>query len=112
MNNNTKLLKTRFPRPTRFAVRPALASSPRGRLDADLEKLKSRLLDKRLAAARSAVPGGVLRQAADEAASLAWLTPFPLLVLPALFDELADTAQVRARKQAEIRQRSHLLLAA
>lgn len=110
MNNNTRLQPARFAPPARLAPKPA--SPGRAQRDADLEQLKEQLLAQRFTLAPGTAPRATLRQAADEAASRAWLTPFPLLVLPALFDELADTAEVRARKQAEILQRSHLLLAA
>jgi hypothetical protein len=38
---------------------------------------------------------GPVKQAANEAAGIAWTTPFPLLVFPTLFQEKVD----RARKQ-------------
>src|ERR1051325_2488150 len=47
-----------------------------------------------------------LRRAADDAASLAWMTPFPLLVLPELFFEKAAEACVRSQRQRQIWQRS------
>ncbi|HEY9173029.1 MAG TPA: hypothetical protein VI136_12145 [Verrucomicrobiae bacterium] len=112
MNENTQRLRPRFARPTRFAVRPALVPNRHGPADLELEALKSRLLAEQTRVARAFVPGDLLRQAADEAASLAWLTPYPLLVLPTLLEELVDTAAARARKQADIRQRSQMLQAA
>ena len=112
MNENTKRLRTRFARPTRFAVRPGTAPNRPGPPNLELEVLKSRLLAEQTRVARAFVPADLLRQAADEAASLAWLTPYPLLVLPTLFDELVDTAAARTRKQADIRQRSQMLQAA
>jgi hypothetical protein len=53
-----------------------------------------------------------LRRAASEAAALAWATQYPLLVFPALFEEKADMALLRAARQEQIRQRSRELLAA
>ena len=50
------------------------------------------------------------RRAANEAAALAWITAYPLLVFPALFDEKADMAISRAERQEEIRERSRELL--
>jgi hypothetical protein len=35
-----------------------------------------------------------------------------LLVFPALFEEMAETALLRARRQEQVRQRSRVLLAA
>lgn len=112
MNDNRTLLRARFGPPTRFTVQPEPAASRFGLPNLELEALKIRLLAERSKTARALVPGNALRHAADEATSLAWLTPYPLLLLPGLFDELVDTAATRTRKQAEIRQRSPMLLAA
>jgi hypothetical protein len=112
MNENTRQLKARFGPPTRFTVRPGPAPSRFGLPNLELEALKARLLAEHTRATRAFVPGDTLRWVADEAASLAWLTPYPLLVLPVLLEELVGVAAARARKQAEIRQRSPMLLAA
>jgi hypothetical protein len=42
---------------------------------------------------------------------LAWVTRYPLLVFPALFDEQAEAALLRAERQEQVRQRSRELLA-
>jgi hypothetical protein len=49
--------------------------------------------------------------AGREAASLAWQTPFPLLVYPGLFEEKAHAARERALRQACVHQKSLELLA-
>lgn len=71
-----------------------------------LEELKQRLLLETTSA--RCEPGTLsrLRRAAEDAASLAWTTPFPLLVLPELFSEKAEEACTRSQRQREIRQRS------
>ena len=46
-----------------------------------------------------------MRRAANEAAALAWLTPFPLLVLPALLDEKAEAARRQAERQQTVTKR-------
>jgi len=51
-----------------------------------------------------------LRRAADEAASVAWFTPFPLLFLPTLLEEKAASAFRHEKRQREIRQRTEGLL--
>jgi hypothetical protein len=112
MNENKRQLKARFGPPTRFMVRPEPAPNRFGLPNLELEAFKRRLLAERTKAVRALVPGDALRQAADEATSLACLTPYPLLVLPTLFDELVDAAAARTRKQAEVRQRSRMLQAA
>lgn len=112
MNRSTKRLKTRFAPYTRFAVRPGAAAPCHGPPGAALEALKAQLLTEQLKATRALVPDEAIRWAADEATSLAWLTGYPLLVLPTLFEELVNAAARRARTQASIRQRSVLLQAA
>ena len=56
--------------------------------------------------------GTQLRRVANEAAALAWVTQYPLLVYPALFEEQAEAASLRAERQEQVRQRSRELLAA
>lgn len=51
------------------------------------------------------------KQAANEAAGIAWTTEFPLLVFPALFDELARRERSRQNRQQQIRARSEHLIA-
>ncbi len=51
-----------------------------------------------------------LRRAANEAASLAWVTPFPLLFFPTLLEEKARTARRQQARQKRIRQQSRTLL--
>ncbi len=52
-----------------------------------------------------------LRRAANEAAALAWLTPYALLVFPTLLEEKAQAARHQTLRQAGIRRRSRNLLA-
>jgi hypothetical protein len=52
-----------------------------------------------------------LRRAANEAAAVAWITSYPLLVFPALFEEKAQAALAHAERQNWILQRSRELLA-
>jgi hypothetical protein len=76
-----------------------------------LERLKNYLLRTRLETLPEAGYNAYLRRAANEAAALAWVTPYPTLVFPALFEEKAETALLQAEKQERIRERSALLLA-
>ena len=75
-----------------------------------LEELKERLLRENLLAASDAALLPRLRRAAAEAASLAWTTPYPLLVLPVLLGEKLAEASRQAQRQREIRERSRSLL--
>ena len=78
----------------------------RGTLECELDQLKARLLRQVLEQAGDPELNAPLRRAANEAASLAWFTPFPLLVFPLLLDEKAQEVQRQAARQREIRQRS------
>ena len=79
--------------------------------ESDLERLKNRIL--REAVARTASPAllAPLRRAANEAASLAWLEPHPLLVFPELFAEKLLLARRRAQRQERIHARMDHLIA-
>jgi len=92
-------------------VRPAPPAPFRAIQQTEFEKLKDQLLAERLEEAGEPQFNSDLRRAANEAAALAWVTPYPLLVFPALFEEKAETALVRLEKQEQVRQLSHELLA-
>jgi len=53
-----------------------------------------------------------LSRAANDAAALAWVTRYPVLFFPVLFEEKAETALLRAERQEQVLQRSRGLLAA
>jgi hypothetical protein len=112
MNANYRKLATRFEPETRFEVKPIPPAAFRALEETELERLKNRLLRERLARGEGGDLNVRLRRAANEAAALAWDSRFPLLVFPMLFDEIAHTASVQARRQACIRERSRELLAA
>src|SRR5712672_2198455 len=68
-----------------------------------LERLKQELLERLLDEASARPDLNVaFRRAADEAAWLAWLTPFPFLCLPGLLAEKADEARERANRQRDL----------
>ena len=52
-----------------------------------------------------------LNRAADEAASIAWATPYPLLVLPVLLEEKLKDARRKAELQRTIYERSQPIVA-
>lgn len=78
---------------------------------ARLEALKERLLRRSLEAPEARGLTERLRWAAEDAASLAWATAFPLLVLPELVEEKLEAARRQAARQERIRRRSAALLA-
>jgi len=112
MKTNERKVPTRFEPETRFEVQPVTAANFRATQETELERLKHRLLLEHLNRTACATLNESLRHAANEAAALAWVTAFPLLVFPALFEEKAHAAQLHAVHQAEVLERSQELLAA
>ena len=110
MNRNYNLTPDKFATATRFENEADLAAPARGRTENELERLKERLLAGAMRPDAPVKLDATLRQAADEAAALVWLTPYPLLLLPALFEEKAEAARQQAARQARIRRRSGGLL--
>jgi len=110
---NTKyLIRTEFSPETRFAV-PATTAAPfRATQENEFERLKNRLLTEKLLATAQPALNAPLRRAANEAAALAWVTFYPLLVFPSLFEEKSVTALRQTVRQTRIYARSRELLAA
>jgi hypothetical protein len=112
MKTNYRQLPARFGPETRFEVKPAPAAPFRATQETGLEQLKNRLLSRWLNDLAEPELNAYVRRAANEAAALAWVTPYPLLMFPALFEEKARTALLQAKRQANVRQRSFQLLVA
>lgn len=74
--------------------------------DLALLRLRRSLVRPLLAGTNNPVLQAGLRRAAAEAESLAWLSPFPLLVLPGLLEEKVRNARLYAIRQAELRESS------
>ena len=91
---------------TRLELNPDSGGGLEARAIAALEELKQRLLQETAWARSDSGTLSCLRRAAEEAASLAWTTPFPLFVLPELFAEKAAEACLRSQRQRDIQQRS------
>ena len=102
MNKNQNRVPTRFEPETRFELRPAAPAPFRALQETELERLKNRLLAAQLARATEPELNAPLRHAANEAAALAWVTVYPLLVFPVLFEEKTRAALCHARRQARI----------
>jgi hypothetical protein len=105
-----KAIPTRFAADTRFEFEIPIGPARRA-LDTELDRLKNRLVNAVVEAGDEPALRRRLRQAANEAATMAWLTPYPLLVLPALVEEKAWEVRLHAQRQQEIRARSQALLA-
>lgn len=112
MKAKPERLPTNFGPETRFEVVPAPPAPFRALQENLFERLKSRLLSERLESAWVPELSSQVRRAANEAAALAWVTPYPLLVFPALFEEKVDLARQLAETQegGRIRSRELLLL--
>ena len=113
MNRTTELSGTPgFAPSARFEAAAPPALNFRATETNELERLKYRLLREQLdeeANRELIVP---LRRAANEAASLAWVTLYPLLVFPALFDEKVRITRRQVARQQVVRERSRELMAA
>jgi hypothetical protein len=103
MSAKGRLLQPRFRKDTRFDVCPIVTAPFRGPVETRLEQLKHALLQPVLQGTRNSDLYSRLYWAAQEAASLAWLTPFPLLMFPALFEEKMSAARKYWLKQQKIR---------
>lgn len=111
MNENHTRVPTHFAPDTSFSVTPLAAAPFRATQERELDRLKFELLRELLNEAMAPEFNPLYRRAANEAAGLAWLTPYPLLVFPGLFEELARAARMQALRQEQIRRRSQELLA-
>ncbi len=111
MNAYYRRIPTEFGPETRFEIEPTPAAPFRAVQENCFERLKSRLLAERLEQNWEPELNSQLRRAANEAAALAWVTPYPLLVFPTLFEEKAEVAVRFVERQAQVLQRSRELLA-
>ena len=110
MNYKYEKVRTRFGREVRFDVKtvPFRAAEP-----TELDKLKDRLLRGLLGKTSLPAENLALRRAANDAAALAWVTRYPLLVFPTLLEEKARAALRQVQRQELVRERSqHILLKA
>lgn len=112
MKANYRRVQTRFGPETRFEVKPVPEAPFRAEAENALERLKSRLLQQRLADVWEPGVNSQVRRAANEAAALAWVSPYPLLVFPGLFEEKLATAREQAQHQESVWARSRDLMAA
>jgi hypothetical protein len=106
MNKNYRRVPTKFGPETRFEVKPVPPAPFRAMQETELEHLKNRLLGGILNEVNEPEANAYVRRAANEAAALAWVTPYPLLTFPALFEEKAEAALLYAERQTSVRARS------
>jgi hypothetical protein len=101
---------TRFGAETKFELTPVPAVPFRAVQESRFEQLKTGLLEERIETVFEPRVTVDLRRAANEAAALAWVTPYPLLVFPQLFEEKAESALAQAARQETVLERSRELL--
>ncbi|MBC8001772.1 MAG: hypothetical protein H7X97_04210 [Opitutaceae bacterium] len=106
MKTRCKRLKSSFERDISLELDHEIIVPSKERLDARLEAFKNRLLKRILDEAPTVAFRAPLRRAANEAAALVWLTPYPLLLLPVLMDEKARVACEQIARQKQINLRS------
>jgi len=111
MSAKYRPVPTEFGPETRFEVRPRFGNPFRVELETRFEHLKERLLREYLE--KLADPGlnSRVRQAANCAAELAWVTCYPLLFFPSLFEEKADAIMVQPEAQEQDACREDLVVA-
>ncbi len=110
MNRMYQRLEASFAPETRFQIQPAPPAPFRAAQESRFDRLKGGLLNDRLRDVWGAKPAGQVRRAANEAAALAWMTPYPLLLFPLLFQEKAEQALLVLDRQQRVRERSRELL--
>ncbi len=110
MNKRQTRVATRFVPETRFELQPGPPAPFRATQENEFERLKNQLLTLQLAELAKPDLNVPLRHAANEAAALAWVTLYPLLVFPALFEEKAAAAVRQTERQARIYESSRELL--
>ena len=111
-NDRYRKVPTRFEPETRFEVKPVPPAPFRALQETELERLKNRLLVGLLNDLNVPEMNVFVRRAANEAAALAWVTPYPLLTFPELFEEKVLTALRYAERQTAVRERSAELVLA
>jgi hypothetical protein len=110
MNAGRKKLAIEFAEESRFDARiPAVPA--RGELAKALERAKHRLLLNLLRETPNTRMQDELCHAATEASTIAWMTPYPLLVFPVLLEEKAREARFKFHRQEQIRERTETLYA-
>jgi hypothetical protein len=101
MNPNPTAAQTGAAPPAPAWVRPGERPPPEATVT--LAQLKSRLLRETLAAGPGEPLASFLRLAATEAEAQAWLSSFPLLTFPVLFEEKAREVRTYFARQERLR---------
>ena len=100
---------TRFGRPTRFELSPKVVSLSDQEAQQAFHQLQARLVQPVLTEADDPTTQRQLRLAANEAAAVAWTTPYPLLLLPVLLEEKTEEARRYLQRQEEVHDSNSVL---
>jgi hypothetical protein len=92
MNANNRQVPTVFEPEIRFEMTPIPVLPLGVPLETRFDRLRAQLLLEHLQELENKGLSRQVRRAANEAAALAWVTPYPLLVFPALFEERTQRA--------------------
>ena len=110
MNAKRRLrLKAKFAPEARFELKPLARSTVETLRTQELDQLKAQLLGTVLEQTENLALRDPLKRAANEAAAIAWLTAYPLLVFPTLFEEKTREARRQADRQQQILAASEVL---
>jgi hypothetical protein len=112
MKKTKTFVPAEFAPETRFELEFAPSAPFRAAQETEFERLKNQLLAEQLAGLGAPELNPPLRRAANEAAALAWVTQFPLLLFPVLFEEKTAAAVRQAERQARIYASGRELIAA
>jgi hypothetical protein len=104
MNTTARPVPTRFFREARFELSPKFAPLTNDQVQDAFERLKVRLLKPVITETPDPDIRRQLRLAANEAAAVAWTTPFPLLMLPVLLEEKSAEVHEYVARQNQIDQ--------
>ena len=100
---SSRRVPTRFGRDIHFELTPQLGPFAPDAARSQFEALKTRLMQRVLQSATDAALRHQLHLAANEAAAVAWTTPFPLLVLPMLLEEKTAEVHDYTLRQEQVR---------
>jgi hypothetical protein len=106
LNRNSQTINVRTPQDASCLVRYPVRRAgvvPRNTVNAALANLRNRLLRDTLEQRPDQPLAALLPLAAAEAEALAWLTPFPLLFFPALFEEKVSAARDDVARQRQLK---------
>jgi len=109
MKESYRTVRTEFAPETRFTVTPVPAAPFRATVETAFERLRNQLLLERLEHLSDPQLNSQLRRVANEAAAVAWVTAYPLLVFPGLFQEKAEILMAGSGQEPASRYSRELL---